>query len=189
MILSISPIDRTSINVACGMNLFLTFLLMALMGMLLVFLPSFTVMGSAGPVYTLLGLFSQWCRLWFIVFKSCCFYVPARVRLNTLWAAMRTSMFFGGSMHVTFALFNHLPILAQPDVAILFFMGPSWLFNAFFWTPANRGRAAKLINHLGNLGNRTKESEEEKEAATVAALIGGTDAGSAYKMATDNFHA
>ena len=189
MILSISPIDRTSINVACGMNLFLTFLLMALMGMLLVFLPSFTVMGSAGPVYTFLGLFSQWCRLWFIVFKSCCFYVPARVRLNTLWSAMRVSMFFGGSMHVTFALFNHLPILAQPDVAILFFMGPSWLFNSLFWTPANRGRAARLINHLGSLGQRTKESEEEKEAATVAALIGGTDAGSAYKMATDNFRA
>ena len=48
---------------------------------------------------------------------------------------MRVSM-FGGSMHVTFALFNHLPIGAA-DVAILFFMGPSWAFNSLFWTPAN----------------------------------------------------
>ena len=54
---------------------------------------------------------------------------------------------------------------------------------------ARQRRAARLINHLGSLGQRTKESEEEKEAATVAALIGGTDAGSAYKMATDNFRA
>ena len=34
-----------------------------------------------------------------------------------------------------------------------------------------------------------EEAEEEMQAATVAALIGGTDPGSAYKMATDNFRA
>ena len=115
--------------------------------------------------------------------------VPPRVRLNTLWACHRIFLFGYGSMHVTFAVFIHAPVLAQPDIAILFFMGPSWLFNALFWTPRNRGRALHCINSLGNLGSRKHAQQETQQAATVAALIAGTDAGTAFRLAKDNFKA
>ena len=196
MLLAITPVDRVSINVMCGFNLLFTGLFTFAMGIMCTLMGfvgifGFTYFGAGfGGPWVLLISGSGWVELLVVCCKSCCCErVPPRVRLNTLWRTLRRFLFAFGSFHLLFASYLHMPVLAQPDLAIMVFMCPSFLINSLLWTPRNRGKALQFINKLGHIGHKSEEAEEEMQAATVAALIGGTDPGSAYKMATDNFRA
>ena len=117
---------------------------------------------------------------------SCCcgdtgIALSPRVALRHLWLGSRLLLVGYGT--VTLAWPIEFGLSDDPGMAWALGMSIISYFVAAILTPANRGRAHRILGGLGNQGTK------EAEAATISALIGGGDASFALAQAAKRFRA
>ena len=106
---------------------------------------------------------------------------PPRAALRQLWLGMRWFIFSLAAVSIVWPI--RYGVLDEPNMLCALIYCINSFVVAAVLTPANRGRAHRL---LGNIGAK---NTKEQEAACIAALIGGGAAGKALDEGGKRFRA